>query len=130
MTVDRNGNYIIAESGWNNLTRYTPTGVRTVIYNFTGYAGPAGVAIDSQGNYIVVEHGRDVLSKITPSGERTVIYEFEPDTCPVCVVVVPVAVGGYIVSIERLSVLAPYLGLVGIVGSISTIYIIRKKRKV
>ena len=39
------------------------------------------------------------------------------------------AVGGYIVSIDKLSAIAPYVGLVGIVGLISTIYMVGRKRK-
>jgi streptogramin lyase len=74
IAIDSSGNYIVTEFNRNLLSKVTPSGVRTVIYNFTKGTNPIEVAVDSRGNYIVCERTTGVLSKITPSGERTVIY--------------------------------------------------------
>jgi len=41
----------------------------------------------------------------------------------------PRAVGGVLISVNKLDLLAPYLALVGLVGAVSTVFAIRKKRK-
>ncbi len=122
------GDYIVTEGLADVLCMVTPGGVRTVIYSFVSRNGPVGVAIDSSGNYIIVEHGAGNLSKITPGGVRTVIYSFAAETCPVCVAIIPrYPVGGYLTSVNKLAVLAPYLALVGLVGAVSAIYGIKRK---
>jgi len=41
----------------------------------------------------------------------------------------PAPVGGVLVPVNKLDLLAPYLALVGLVGAVSTVFAIRKKRK-
>jgi predicted phage tail protein len=47
VAIDSEGNYIVAEYGANKLSKITPEGVRTEIYNFVSGTKPAGVAIES-----------------------------------------------------------------------------------
>jgi tartrate dehydratase beta subunit/fumarate hydratase class I family protein len=82
LDIDSSGNYIVAEMNGNVLSKITPSGVRTVIYDFGAGAYPVDVSIDSSGNYIVAEYGHDVISKVTPSGVRTVIYSFSKGSYP------------------------------------------------
>ena len=60
----------------DELSKVSPSGVRTVIYSFPANTQPMDVAIDGAGNYIVTETGTSQLSMITPSGVRTVIHNF------------------------------------------------------
>jgi streptogramin lyase len=85
IAIDSSGNYIVTECAADRLSKVTPAGAYSVIYNFTKGTSPSGVAIDSSGNYIVTECGTPTISKITPSGERTVVYEYPAET-PSCLV--------------------------------------------
>ena len=85
IALDFRGDYIVAESGADVLSRITPNGTRTVLYRFRGGWGdtwPLGVAIDRAGNYIVTEYNAQMLSRVTPDGERTMIYRFAASTYP------------------------------------------------
>lgn len=80
VAIDLAGDYIVTEFTANAISKVTPAGVRTVVYNYAA-SGPAGaapiaVAIDSAGNYIVAESNANALSKITPGGVRTQILSF------------------------------------------------------
>jgi hypothetical protein len=77
--IDSSGNYIITRTLWpsvNALSKMTPDGKVSTIYNFTRGSWPSWVEIDSSGNYIVTEAYGEALSKVTPAGVRTVIYNF------------------------------------------------------
>jgi len=131
VAIDSGGNYIVAERGTDVLSKVTPGGVRTVIYTFAGGTAPSGVAIDSAGNYIVTETGPEVLSKVTPSGVRTVIYTFAGGTGPYGVAIVPTPrpVGGVLTPVNKLTILAPYLALIGLVGSVTAAAVMKKRRE-
>jgi len=86
--IDSAVNYIITENRNGILSKVTPAGTRTVVYDFTVECSPTNVAIDPSGNYIVAGGGYYAgmtemywddtlsLSKVTPTGVRTVIYNF------------------------------------------------------
>jgi hypothetical protein len=134
--MDSFGNYIVSEnvshnvlSSGNVLSRITPAGTRTVIYNFTPGSQASAEAIDSEGNYIVTEYGAGNmnggynvseyagrLSKITPDGVRTVIANL---TAPNAVAIDQF--GNYIVT----QTIWPWMNLLSKVtpeGNVSVIY--------
>jgi len=129
VAIDSSGNYIVAEYSFDVLSKITPGGARTVIYTFAGGTGPCGVAIDASGNYIVTEGAPNALSKITPGGVRTVIHTFAANTVPTDVAIVTgEAVGGYIMSVNKIAILARYIVIIGLVGTL-TIVGVRARRR-
>ena len=62
------GDYLVAESGANNLDDVTPAGGKTVIA--TGLNTPFGVAVDASRNYIVTEAVGNLV-RISPDGGTT-----------------------------------------------------------
>jgi hypothetical protein len=96
LEIDSSGNYVVSEGRDDKLVKSTPTGIETVIYNFTAGSTPNAFAIDSSGNYIVPEQGADILSKVTPAGVRSVIYNFAKGTSPIGLVID--SSGNYIVA--------------------------------
>ena len=137
VAIDSTGNYIVTETlvGAQVLSKITPGGVRTVIFTFAAGTAPAGVAIDSAGNYIVAEFVTGVLSKVTPGGVRTVIYTFAGGTGPYGVAIVPTPtptprpVGGVLTPVNKLDLLAPYLALICLIGTVTTVFAMRRRRK-
>jgi DNA-binding beta-propeller fold protein YncE len=102
--MDSSGNYIVTQGFTNTLSKITPAGVMTVIYNFSTGTWPSGFAIDSSGDYIVCEYFANILSKITPTGERTVIYAFPKGSGPGAVAIDPS--GNYIVLESDASIIS------------------------
>jgi Carboxypeptidase regulatory-like domain len=96
LAIDSYGNFIVTAPWRGKLSRITPAGVRTDIYNFTNSPAPIGLAIDPSGNYIVTEFWASKLSKVTPTGVRTVIYNFTANTNPRSVAID--SSGNYIVT--------------------------------
>jgi DNA-binding beta-propeller fold protein YncE len=102
-----------------------------VIYTFTGNPAPSGVAIDSEGNYIVTEESTDIICKITLGGSRTVIFTFADDTDPWGVAIypaIPAPVGGVATSVNKLEILTPYIALAGLIITVSTVYVIKRRK--
>ena len=137
VAIDSAGNYIVTELSTDVLSKVTPGGVRTVIFPFAAGTVPQGVAIDSAGNYIVTEVGTNMLSKVTPGGVRTVIFPFLVGTGPLGVAVVPTPapaptprpVGGVFVPVNKFAILVPYLALISLVGAVTTVFAVRRRRK-
>lgn len=85
--------YVVAEMNRHVLSRVTPAGERTVIYQAPSQTWLTAVGADSSGNYLVTESSSDLgrsaledantLSKITPDGARTVIRNFSWSNIPI-----------------------------------------------
>ena len=76
--------------------------------------------------YIVTEYGSGELSKVTPGGTISLITGGLSG--PVGVTIVPETnpVGGIYAPTDRLSILTPYIALVGLIGAISIIFTKRR----
>lgn len=66
---DAGGNFIVANSGANNLLKITPAGVISVLA--TGLNNPYFLAQDPAGNYMVVNAGNNSIVKVSPAGVVT-----------------------------------------------------------
>jgi len=117
VAIDSGGNYMVAEYSANKLSKVTPAGVRTEVYSFAAGTGPVGIVIDSDGNYIVTEYDANKLSKVTPESVRTEKYVFAARTYPDFVVIERMSVGGVVEPMSSLTMTAPCLALVGLVGA-------------
>ena len=82
------GDFIVTELNANKLSRITPEGVRTVIFDFGAGVGPNSVAIERSGDFIVAT-GNSKLLRITAEGVVTEIFTFsfpgQPDRCGVAI---------------------------------------------
>jgi beta propeller repeat protein len=62
----------------------------------------------------------DEMVQVTFDGSERVEVNFE--------LIVAAAVGGYLVEVNKFSMLTPYLALAGLIVAVSTIYIIKKRK--
>ncbi|HVP23051.1 MAG TPA: hypothetical protein VMS77_03975 [Conexivisphaerales archaeon] len=107
LEIDAFGNYIVTQTIWpslNALSKVTPDGNVSVIYNFPVRTWPASTAIDSSGNYIVSTYDGNALWKVTPDGAATQVYRFNGGTYPYTVTID--SNGNYIVSESHTQVLS------------------------
>jgi len=68
MAVDRNGNFLIADTGNGRIEKFSPTG--TFVTSIGQFEAPNGIAIDHNGNIYVAEIGsKHRVQKLAPDGK-------------------------------------------------------------
>jgi sugar lactone lactonase YvrE len=83
VTLDAEGNYIVADGPRGALLRVTPSGGVTVIRRGppfsagieTGLPGPRGVVIDGNGDYVLVDEGSRTVFRVTPNGQVSTVFQ-------------------------------------------------------
>ena len=72
-----------------------------------------------------------MLSEVTPGGVRTVVFTFAPNTGPWGVAIVVTStqpVGGLVMPVNKLDIIAPYLALAGLIVAVSAVVVVKKRR--
>ena len=73
IAVDPTGNIYVVDPVWNEISRYSPAGVRLARWGGTGsgngqFNAPNGIAIDASGNVYVADTGNNRIQKFTATG--------------------------------------------------------------
>ncbi len=66
--------------------------------------------------------------KLSMSTEKPITIYFDSVATPSVLNTIPTPVGGVLMPVNKLTILAPYLALVGLIGALSTVYIVRKRK--
>ena len=83
IAVDRNGNFLVADTNNGRIEKFSPTGTFLNVIGTKGsgrdnWAAPNGIAIDRSGNIYVADAGNHRVEKLAPDG--TFIAEWKgPD---------------------------------------------------
>ena len=79
ITVDRNGNVLVADTGNERLEKFSPTGSfisATPISSAQGHSGaPNGIAVDRAGNIYVADARNHCVQKLAPDGALVVEWK-------------------------------------------------------
>jgi hypothetical protein len=96
----------------------------------SGYPYPAGESYPSDSEHIMYqrEYNTRQYSELAIYTEQKEHYTIYTDYVKV-VVTATTPVGGIAMPADKLSIVAPYIALVGLIGAISTIFAIRRWRK-
>src|SRR4029078_3312904 len=78
VATDTLNNVFVADSGSNQILKFTPAGDRSVFVS--GLDVPYGIAFETNGNLIVADHDSGSTLRFTPSGERSVLFQSDFNT--------------------------------------------------
>jgi streptogramin lyase len=153
MTRAADGDLIVADQKVDAMFRVTPAGAVSTFLSEAQLEAPAcvggevdpgaGIAFDGAGNFYMAENNTDAIYRFyatlqcsqfvsaaaiqAATGVAPVLdfggIAFAPRECPV-----PVPVGGIVVPVNKLGLLAPWLGLVGLMAVAVVALVVRRHR--
>jgi len=112
-------NNAFVSTGWDgyDIVLYGPTNSVDATENYWGTNDPAAI------QKLIGSYGGDTsLVDYTPWSTCAECAPGSPAPCPV-------AVGGFIESVNKLTALAPWIALIGLAGCIGTAVVVARKRR-
>jgi hypothetical protein len=130
VAIDSSVNYIVTEYEADRLSKVTPDGAWSMIYQLPSHSWPTGLTIDSSGNYIVAEFSADILSKVTPAGVMTFAYNFTAGAGSGDVACTTITYTPHLIELYSATMTWIIIGIVPIIAVvvILVIYFLKRKR--